>query len=281
MHLIGLSLFILGCQSAPDSQTSSTPSSSLSAETSASPTPGNCPADFIEIPAASELRLGESDQALLQQYGPNDTIGLMTMDTAGYCIARWPAPGVKGAEWPTDGLSFESVGRLESMIARFGIRLCTVAELLYAASGPDNRRYPSEAHTGEPVLGCERDDQSPRPIGSFPHCASPFGVEDLSVRSSWSRLDAYTAAALAQQREALTPPAGGLAIWGGTARTDTYYAPNNYGVHFHGQEETPYSDDSVRFCADLGSVSPESEQLLAAWLGVFSATPTFAAVLAR
>jgi hypothetical protein len=89
------------------------------------------------------------------------------------------------------------------------------------------------------------------------------------------------AKALSTQREALTPDAGGLAIAGGTARTDTYYAPDNYGIHFHGEAEAPYGDDSVRFCADPSARSPEDKQALTAWLGVFSATPTFAAMLAN
>ena len=244
-------------------------------------TDSECPQDFVAIAAASAVTLGENDAPRLERYGPNDAIEATVLDVSGYCIGRWPAPGVKGADWPVDGLSHSSASSLEKEIARFGLRLCSVTELLYAAAGRENRRFPSEAHVAPDGTRCETDDQSPRPLGSYPECASGFGVEDFGVRSAWARLDTPMEKALSKQREALTPDAGGLAIWGGTTRTDTYYAPNNYGIHFHGEEESAYGDDSVRFCADLGGVSAEEQQALSAWLGVFSATPSFAAMLSN
>jgi hypothetical protein len=238
----------------------------------------NCPPDFIEIDGGS-VELGETDAKQLAQYGPNDLIAQHLLDLKGYCIARWPAPGVRGASWPDDGLSASVVELLEEEIARFGVRLCSVSELLFASAGPDNARLPSTAHGSKAAAGCETNDQSPRPLGSFPDCASVFGVEDFRVRSSWARLDAQMAAALSAQREALTPAAGGLAIWGGTPRPDTYYAPNNFGVHFHGDDPAAYLDDSVRFCADPGLMSSPQAAAYTAWVAVFAAAPRYAALV--
>jgi len=50
------------------------------------------------------------------------------------------------------------------------------------------------------------------------------------------------------------------AVWGGTARLDTYYSPNNFGVHGHEADEGPYSDDSARVCRDPGRVSERNER---------------------
>ncbi len=46
------------------------------------------------------------------------------------------------------------------------------------------------------------------------------------------------------------PPGIVLALMGGTPRRDTFYAPNNFGVHAHATDsEVRYLDDSVRLCA--------------------------------
>jgi hypothetical protein len=173
-----------------------------------------------------------------------------------FWMDRFPFPGVEGASWFDDGLNQAGVVAMASLLAPFGRRPCTVSELLYAAAGPDNHRHPYGDGSFDPDA-CEPDDQSPQDLGSHPDCESALGLMDFQVRSTWATLDAP----MAGHMEA----SGSHAIWGGTSRADTFYAPNNFGFHQHGSEEEPYLDDGFRLCADA-QPSEAVEQAYATWL---------------
>ena len=38
----------------------------------------------------------------------------------------------------------------------------------------------------------------------------------------------------------------GWAVWGGTSRADTFYAPDNFGLHFHPGGADSFQDDGFR-----------------------------------
>ncbi|MGB0637702.1 MAG: hypothetical protein ACPGTU_00115, partial [Myxococcota bacterium] len=86
---------------------------------------------------------------------------------------------------------------------------------------------------------------------------------DFQVRSTWGVLDEQTIQALdgTEQVEGFPEPFT-YAVWGGTSRTDTFYAPNNYGFHTHAVDaEDRYQDDGFRVCA--GPDAPTTAQDLA------------------
>ena len=98
-----------------------------------------------------------------------------------FYIDRFPFPGVDGANWFTDGAHHSTIEALDAKLADFGRRACTIPELLYAAAGPDNLRYPyGDAY----VSGqCDGDDAT-WAISTF--TASDFGVRDFMVRATGS-----------------------------------------------------------------------------------------------
>ena len=167
-----------------------------------------------------------------------------------FYIDRFPFPGVDGANWFTDGAHHSTIEALDAKLADFGRRACTIPELLYAAAGPDNLRYPyGDAH----VSGrCDGDDTNPEPIGTFTLCESDFGVRDFMVRATWGRIDDQTREAIdgTGDHEQISEDLE-YGVYGGTSRSDTIQAHSNFGFHTHAKEgEDRYLDDGFRICAD-------------------------------
>ena len=210
---------------------------------------------LVFIEGATAL-LGETDAEIIDQYDGDGAEVQTIMPAATYAIDdyfidRYPFPGVAGVDWFTDGPRHNTIEALDATLADFGRRVCDVSELLYAAAGPDNHRYPfGDGFTWEAL--CDPDDLNPSPIGSFPDCVSDLGIRDFHVRSTWGRLDSTTVALMQT-----TPQTAGFpgdltyAVWGGTSRDDTFYAPSNFGFHTHERlAEDLYIDDGFRVCAD-------------------------------
>ena len=208
---------------------------------------------FIE---GNSVLLGETDTDLIDQYD-GDGVEAQTIMPAtnynidDYYIDRYPFPGVAGVEWFTDGTRHNTIEALDATLADFGRRVCNISELLYAAAGPENHRYPyGDGFTwGE---ACDPDDMNPSPIGSFPDCVSDLGIRDFQVRSTWGRLDDTTVAVMQETPQHPSFPDDLIyAVWGGTSRDDTFYAPSNFGFHTHERlAEDLYLDDGFRVCAD-------------------------------
>lgn len=229
-----------------------------------------CPDDMILFPAGTYY-VGEWDADLVAQYHLTVIRWTEYVIEKPWCVAKFPFPGVMGLPYPRDGLYVEQLPALESRLAEYGRRLCTVPELLIAAAGTTepgttNWRYPfhPEEFSEEP---CDITDGS-EPAGSHPGCVSPAGAWDFNVRSAWGVMDATTT-------DLLAPAYGGYLpylqyyekdgkvymVFGGVGRRDTFYAPNNFGIHFHPPDpEANYIDDSTRACADAvegGTVSED------------------------
>ncbi|HCH62998.1 MAG TPA: hypothetical protein DFR83_09350 [Deltaproteobacteria bacterium] len=234
---------------------------------------GNCPDGMVEIPPL-QGELGEGDPILMEQYaGQQVVLHDFTLD--GFCIDRHPFPG-DGQPWPSDALDWDTVERWATMVGSYGRRLCTVAELMHAAAGPDNWRYPYDRFEFRDGL-CEPGDLTPgAPIGTYDSCESPYGVRDFMVRSTWAVLDEQAGedirAFYYTDTGILIPGGGQYAVWGGSAQQGTFYAPNNYGLHFYGPGDPGYVNESVRACAPLGMPSPESASAYAAFVADFVAS---------
>ena len=234
---------------------------------------GNCPIGMVEIPP---LRgpLGEGDPVLLDAYAGQQVI-LRDFDLEGYCIDRFPFPG-EGQAWTSDAVDWDAVERWNASVGVYGRRLCTVAELMHAAAGPENWRYPYDRFEYREGL-CEPGDLTPSStIGTYDECESPYGVRDFMVRSTWAVLDEqagedirayyYTDTGL------LIPGGGEYAVWGGSATQETFYAPNNYGLHFYGPGDPGYVNESIRACAPLGRTSGETDAAYQAFIDAFVAS---------
>jgi hypothetical protein len=145
--------------------------------------------------------------------------------------------------------------------------LCTFAEVLYASSGDENRRFP---WGDDYALRCEPDVVNPVDvIGAHPECVSPEGVFDLGVRGTWARLDP-TSQAWFHEQFGVELPAGELVITGSHFPGKLpFFAPNNYGVHGHVHDGGIFDvgrfpggdwmDDGLRVCADPEGVDPAVE----------------------
>ncbi len=72
---------------------------------------------------------------------------------------------------------------------------------------------------------------------------------------------------------------GGFGVWGGTSRTDTFYAPTNFGIHFHDEADDSYMDDGFRVCADVDTVTGLMEEDYQDWLWTFMQDGSYAALL--
>jgi len=220
--------------------------------------------------------LGESDPAMITTYGPNTVVPRGEYTLPAYCIDEWPAPGRAGAAWPTDGLHKRLLrDTVEPLLWAHGRRLCTVAELMRAAGGASGRRYPWGQVRD--TTRCDSKDDAPEVMGTYPDCVSPSGVREVQVRSTWARLDATTLAALTEAGAAAQPGFdGGYAVWGGLVRDDTYYAPTNFGVHFHLADAPGFNDDGLRTCAWSGAVSDEQQAGWRALMDSLAASQSFA-----
>ena len=217
----------------------------------------SCPDGMVLVPGGP-AELGESDPDLAKPYSPNTVVPRGRYELASYCIDTFPLPGRAGDPWPTSGITPAGIRTVEAMLHEHGRRLCTVAELMRAAGGAEGLRYPWGDDPAAPPV-CDPDDESPQPLGTFAGCASPAGLRDLQVRSTWARLDPVTEAALTKAGAHTQPGFGGYTVWGGLVRQDTYYAPTNFGVHFHPGGAGSYTDDGLRTCAWPGAPPTESE----------------------
>ena len=206
---------------------------------------------FIE---GGNVPLGETDPEILAQFsaeGEHQTIiPIANFPVGDFYIDGYPFPGIPGADWFTDGTRHNTIEALELTLAQYGRRVCTVSELMYAAAGPENLRYPYGNQWIDNV--CDPDDANPEPIGRYTDCVSPFGIHDFQVRSTWGRMDDQVIAVMSGTTQKTGFP-GDLtyAVWGGTSRQDTFHAPSNFGFHTHErQAEDLYLDDGFRVCAD-------------------------------
>jgi hypothetical protein len=218
-------------------------------EDTAEPASHDCPAGMIEIDGG-RYSVGERNPTTVEQY-TGTVIPATTVRLEPYCVDRFPVPGREGDTWPEDGLNWDQVAQLEDLLPRYGRRLCSVSELLFAAAGPDNWRLPYHPSAQEDGV-CDIEGNTPSPIGSYPDCVSPFGVRDFMVRSSWATFDPFTYGAVRPQWDNDFPGEGVYAIYGGTAATDTFFAPSNYGIHFYGPGDPSYTTDGLRTCAAVG-----------------------------
>ena len=205
--------------------------------------------------SGAEVLLGETDEATWSEFygepGQYRTI-IPAHDFVidDYYIDRYPFPGAEDAAWFTDGAHHSTIEALDAKLGDFGRRACTLTELLYAAAGPDNLRYP---YGDTYVSGhCDGDDTNPEPIGTFTLCESDFGIRDFMVRGAWGRLDTQTREAIDGSGDHEAMPADiEFAVYGGTSRLDTIQAHSNFGFHTHAKEgEDRYLDDGFRICAD-------------------------------
>ncbi len=237
-----------------------------------SPPPPACPDGMVLIEAGT-WTLGET-------VDPGRFIGgwipAHSVELPAYCVDTYPFPGREGADWTQDGLTWDGLMVLQADLRAFGRRPCSVSELMRAAAGPENRRYPTDAVRWDKER-CDGDDHHPQPLGTFDACRTPEGVHDFQVRSSWGTLDEPTRAAFLEQ----WPPESlwfeTFAVWGGTARTDTFYAPNNFGIHFHGPGVSQFEDDNFRVCADPGG--DRDDEGYERWLDAFIARGTYAGLI--
>jgi len=228
---------------------------------------------MVEIAAMSGA-LGEGDPVQLDLYA-GQVILERAFELPAFCIDRFPFPG-EGHEWTADPLDWTAVEAFEAHVGGHGRRLCSVAELMAAASGPENWRYPYDRLAYREGR-CESADLTPTdPIGSREECESTTGVRDFMVRSAWGVLDEQAGedirAYYMTDTGSLIPGGGHYAVWGGSASQNTFYAPNNYGLHFYGPGDPGYVNESVRSCADLGRPSAEAEADWAAFVDAFVAS---------
>ncbi|MDP6935559.1 MAG: hypothetical protein QGG40_21750, partial [Myxococcota bacterium] len=221
---------------------------------------GPCPAGMIYV-ASTTVELGEWDSEILAGYYPDEIISQFTVEVSPFCMDRFPFPGHPGSDWPIEGLALPQVEEIDLELQGFGRRVCTITELLYAAAGPNNMRYPFDS---EDFLEgfCDPDDEHPEALGSYPDCSSILGFRDFQVRSTWGRLDTAMRTHIESYRLSELPGEGNYAVWGGTSRTNTFYAPSNFGFHTHGLDDDSFLDDGFRTCADVGRGSHD----LDAWI---------------
>ena len=160
--------------------------------------------------------LGEGDPVLQEQY-VGQLVLERSMSLEAFCIDRYPFPG-EGRAWTSDPIDWSVVEAFEAEVSGYGRRLCTVAELLAAAAGPENWRYPYDRLAYREGK-CEPSDLTPSSrIGSYPECESPTGVRDFMVRSTWALLDEQAGedirAFYDTDTGSLIPGGGYYAVWG-------------------------------------------------------------------
>jgi hypothetical protein len=227
--------------------------------------------------------LGEQDPFVIANFDgdgvePQTIIPEASLQIDGYWIDRYPFPGVPGDDWFADGLNMQLVASLDGWLQDYGRRACTISELLLAAAGPDNHRYPYGDGTYQ-ASACDEDDTNPAPIGNQPDCVSALGVRDFQVRSTWGKLDREMSSVLSETDQAEDFPGDHVyAVWGGTSRTDTFYAPNNFGFHTHDPLGEAYQDDGFRVCAGPKAPSKAQDAAYALWLEEVRTTGSYAGI---
>ena len=200
-----------------------------------------CPAGMLDVGPGSAW-LGSA----WPTHGPAE-LPRMEIAVERFCMDALPFPGRAGDRWPDDGLAFRDLPAWERLLAAHGMRLCSPEELFWAsASGPAALPFAVGERRGMLCEPSENPEQM-LPLGGWPACRSPWGFYDFNVASSW----ASASAAVDQAREEYRPKP--WCVVGGAARDDTFYAPDNFGIHSHGEEDPPYRDDQLRVCADPGA----------------------------
>ncbi len=246
--------------------------------------PPTCP-DGMVLVAGGTFELGEGDDPEHQPNQVNAMIRRGTFEISTFCVDAFPFPGRDGAAWPPDGLDYVQARQLDDALSTHGRRLCTVSELLLAAAGSSNSRYP---YGDDRVEGrCDPSDASPQAMGTFAGCVSAAGARDFLVRSAWARLEEPMCTHLGAYGAPNRPPhvGGGVpdvldyAVYGGIGRTDTFYASTNFGIHGHGADAGQTPDDATRVCRDPGRVDAATEAGYAAWIDGFIAGGSYAALL--
>ena len=242
-----------------------------------------CPAGMVvgSEEGVTATSLGESDPSVLEAF-PGTVLPLYSTSLEPYCIGAFPLPGQLGDDYLSDGLNVGQAEGLDELLTAYGRRVCTVSELLFAAAGPDNLRYPYGPDYDASACGTEAF--FPPPLGARPDCVSPSGARDFGVRSSWAFLDADAYDAVAPTIVDGEDIPSAYAVYGGTAQRDTFFAPSNFGIHFYGPDdysaEVPaYVTDDVRVCADLGTLDSETEAEWAAFVSELAAGGTYRAAL--
>jgi hypothetical protein len=228
----------------------------------------DCPAGMIELDGGSHS-LGERNPTNAEQWA-GTVIPVTTIRLEPYCVDRFPVPGREGDTWTGDGLSWDQVAQLEALLPRYGRRLCSVSELLYAAAGPENWRLPYHPSAFEEGV-CDIEANTPSAMGSYPDCSSPTGARDFMVRSSWATFDPFTYGAVRPQWDNDFPGEGVYAIYGGTSAQDTFFAPSNYGVHFYGPGDPSYTTDGLRTCSAVGVPQAAVDDAWAAQMAALAA----------
>ena len=224
------------------------------------------------------------------QFGGMVTLHQNTIDS--FCVQKFPFPGIEGVMWPPQAPNLSELITIDTVILpAFNRRLCTMSELLLAATGPDNWRYPYDrAHRDESETICDNDDHhnghadtdepTPiEPIGSREECVSRYDVHDTQVNPTWARYDDTMRSVLHPVGDPAYLPGHEIegvidyALISGAVRTNTFYVGTNFGVHTHGPGENWWAnDDDLRICADPGVLDPDVEaayqEAIALFLGV-------------
>ncbi len=199
-----------------------------------------CPVGMVAVQGGGAF-LGAEQPAHLPAEVP-----LLWVDVEPFCVSAYPFPGQEGDHYPQDGLAFPDLADWDALLKDYGRRLCHAEELLWAsAQGAANLPH---ALGPERVRLCEQSPvwEGTRPLGSYPRCASAWGLRDLDVYSSWALASERIDAAIGDLKR------HPYVVVGGTNRGDTYYAPSNYGYHSHGMKDGAYYDDQLRVCSDPG-----------------------------
>jgi len=205
----------------------------------------SCPEAMVLV-GGGTYRLGETDDSWIERF-PEGQIVARDWSIPSFCVARDPFPG-EPHPWFPDGLILPDLPALEGTLVATGRRLCRAEELVLAASGPANWRYPYHPKRRSPDT-CDPDDPSPDPFGSYTGCLSPVGARDFMVRSSWARVGAEFGLNV------------DFAVVGGLVREDTMYAPTNFGLHQHlATDPRNFEDDGLRLCADPGESSSAQDE---------------------
>ena len=203
-----------------------------------------------DLPCPGAMLGLESGSAWMGKARPKygeDQVHPVEVHVEDFCIDALPFPGQVGDYWLEDGLEAGAVERFEGILAAFERRLCTAEELLWAtASGPANLAFLTGR--ARPVH-CEPNASwgDMKPLGAHVGCVNAWGVRDVNVSSAWVRAspEMDEARSASRQRD--------YVILGGTNRSDTFYAPTNFGLHAHDPGDIAYFDDQVRVCADPGA----------------------------
>ncbi len=164
-----------------------------------------CPvAGMILVPGVDQIVLGSTECV----NAPNTFRVWEFQWIEPYCMGEFPFPGEGYTLVPSDEdpdnhkLSYGDVARINKAVEAYGLRLCTMAETLWAAGGPDNLQFTYGNKRVDDLCGADGDADGGSepgysdPIGSHTECESWAGIRDIGTRGVWQWLDD-------QSREAL------------------------------------------------------------------------------